>query len=342
MTAGGRAKQPPAASTPPPPVGPPEATERRELWVVATYLVLALTALVFAYLGMRPGGRGPLWAWRFGRDICFLAALVVLTLGLARSWLRRPFSRPSRTRALVALVLVLGVTPFQFPYPSSHEGAPSAVVFRLPVEGEWRVFWGGEDKQSNRLAGFFAEQRWALALVRETDGRRTREVAMESRAPARPPDSLAYGEPVLAPAAGTIVWTRDGLPDGDLVTNVPGVSLLGNTIVLQVGTSEYVFLCHLQQGSIGIGAGEHVEPGTVLARVGSSGLSRLVPEPHLLVFLQDSALEGAGEPIPWSFEALFVDDQRVDRSLPRGGVGLDGRLLGNRVRQALPATATGR
>jgi hypothetical protein len=343
MSARRRATRPPATSVQPVERAEPVA---RELWVLAAHVVLALTALLFAYLGLRPGGRGPLWAWRFGRDACFFAALAVLAWGVARSALRRPFLRRSRTRAFLVLVLVLGVTPFQFPYPSSHEGRPSSALFRLPVDGEWRVFWGGEDKQSNRLAGFFAEQRWALALVREENGRRTREAPAENAAephPSREPaDFLAFGEPVLAPAAGTIVWTRDGLPDGDLVTYAPGVAMLGNTIVLEVGPSEFLFLCHLQVGSIAIGAGVHVESGTNLARVGSSGLSRLVPEPHLLVFLQDSALEDAGEPIPWALDALLVDDQPVERSLPRGGIALDGHLIGNRVREAPPATETGR
>ncbi len=343
MSRGARRKRPPrrapdARTTIPEPsasIDVPRA--RAEPWAPIAYALLLILGALFAYLALRPGGRGPLWVWRSGRDLCFLAALLTLLCMIAWSSFHRPFLRRSRVIALLALVLVIGVTPFQLPFPSSHEDRPSAVPFRLPVEGEWRVLWGGSEKQSNRLAGFFAEQRWALALVREQDGRRTREDALPGVA-RRPADFLAFGEPVVAPAAGTVVWTRDGLPDGDLVTYARDIPPLGNTIVLEVGAHEFVFLCHLEQGSIQIGAGEQVESGTILARVGSSGLSRLAPEPHLLTFLQDSAEEGAGEPIPWSFHALLVDDRYIEEKLPRGGIGIDGRLSGERVCQApLPA-----
>jgi len=339
MSRGARRKRPPRRAIDPR-TKPPLASAsidvpraRAEPWSAIAYSLLLILGGLFGYLALRTGGRGPLWVWRSGRDLCFLAALLTLVCMMAWSSMHRPFLRRSRVMALLALVLVIGLTPFQLPFPSSHEDQPSAVTFRLPVDGEWRVLWGGSEKQSNRLAGFFAEQRWALALVREHDGRRTRDGALPGVA-LRPADSLAFGEPVLAPAAGTIVWTRDGLPDGDLVTYAPDVPTLGNTIVLEVAAHEFVFLCHLEQGSIQIGAGEHVEAGTIVARVGSSGLSRLAPEPHLLTFLQDSAEEGAGEPIPWSFHALLVDDRYTEERLPRGGIGLDGRLSGERVCQA--------
>ncbi len=304
-----------------------------ELWTRVAFAILVLTLLLFVYLGLRTGGGGALFAWRYGRDVCFVAALVTLAWGTWWSAVRRPFLRKRRTQAWIVLALVIALTPFQLPYPSSHEGRPSGVPFRLPVEGTWRLLWGGEDKESNRLAGFLAEQRWALALVREEEGVRARAGAGGEH-PLAPADFLAFGEPVLAPAPGEVAWTRDGLPDGDLARRAAGVPPLGNLIVLCVAPGQYAFLAHLQEGSLAVGAGERVEAGQLLARAGSSGSSRLVPEPHVLVFLQDSAEEGAGEPIPWFFHGYFADDRYMERSLPRGGVAPEGRLVGERVRHA--------
>jgi hypothetical protein len=309
---------------------------RTEAWAWVAYGVLAVTALLYAYLGLRTGGRGPLLAWRYGRDACFVAAFATLFWALAQSVMHRPFLQRARARGWVALALVIGVTPFPFPYPSSHEGKPSSVAFRLPVEGTWRVLWGGEERDANRLAGFFAEQRWALALVRDESGRRLRADAPAAASDTRPPPEayLAFGEPIVAPASGTVAWVRDGLVDGDLAIARDGVPALGNVVVIEVAPDEHVFLAHLQQGSITVAAGERVEIGTPVARAGASGFSRLVPEPHVLTFLQDSADEGAGEPIPWLFHGYFAGDRFVERGLPAGGITPDRRLAGQLVRHA--------
>jgi len=39
-----------------------EGGGRREAWVLLAYLTGGATAALFLYLGVRPGGPGPLWA----------------------------------------------------------------------------------------------------------------------------------------------------------------------------------------------------------------------------------------------------------------------------------------
>lgn len=309
---------------------PVQPQAKLELWARVAYFLLAVLALALAYLGLRGGGRGPLFVWRYGRDIVFLAAWFTLIWALIQSVRSRPFLQARRLRPMLALALILGVTPFQFPYPSSHEGRPSSTRFVLPVRGSWRVLWGGEDKDSNRLASFFAEQRWALALAREEGGGRRRGVAE------LPQDALAFGEEVRAPAAGEIVLARDQFPDGNLIDYSPQTPLLGNLVVLKISPEEYLFLAHLRQGSLAVAEGQRVEQGELLAQVGSSGFSRLVAEPHLLLYLQDSPREAQGEPIPWNFHDYFNGERLVERGLPKGGMASDGRSLGALVRSALP------
>ena len=54
------------------PEGGPEGKNGRaiatgyEPWSVVAFSLVGLTALLFVYLGLRPGGRGPVWAYREG------------------------------------------------------------------------------------------------------------------------------------------------------------------------------------------------------------------------------------------------------------------------------------
>ena len=89
-------------------------------------------------------------------------------------------------------------------------------------------------------------------------------------------DYFAFGQEVLAPADGTVLYAVDGVPD-----NTPGhvdvYYRLGNSIVLSVGQGEYVYLCHLMVNSLQVKPGDRVVRGQVVARVGNSGNSTSSP-----------------------------------------------------------------
>ena len=177
----------------------------------------------------------------------------------------------------------------------------------------------------NRLARNSHDQRWGLHLVKVVDGRRH-----QPERPTAPSDYYAYGEPVLAPAAGEVVQVRDGLPDtapGELPRDVPG---FGNLVVLKVREAEYVFLPHLRAGSILVAEGEAVAAGQELAAVGFSGFSPVTPEPHVALHLQDTPDELMGEAVPWFF-AYESAGKTVERGVPKGGMAPDGRLLGELI-----------
>ena len=297
-----------------------------ELWVhVAHVVFLAFIGGIF-YLGARPGGEGPLFVYMEGRLLLGLVALLLLVVGLAISALRRPFKRRGRIRAFLLLVTVVGLVNMPFPYPSSYEKRPSKTCFELPVEGEWVVFWGGEDPDDNRLASMLPDRRWGLDLVLQRDGR------LFDGAGDAPEDWYAFGQPVLAPAAGRIVRIVDDVPDGDPRRPSPGEEPAGNRIVLETAENEFCHLTHLRQGSIRLPVGARVEAGQPLAEVGTSGFSPFTPMPHLALHLQDTS-EGRGEAIPWRFCDYLVSGQPVSRGLPKGGLTEDGRPRGQRIAQ---------
>jgi len=124
----------------------------------------------------------------------------------------------------------------------------------------------------------------------------------------------AYGKPVFAVAASTIVTARDGLPD-----NVPGHNeafspavpitkdtVGGNTLTLDLGNGQFAYYFHLQPGSLLVKVGDHVRRGQPLARIGDSGDAR---EPHLHFEITTSPKLLAGEGLPY-----LMDQYRITTS----------------------------
>lgn len=301
---------------------------KREVWVWLAYACfISLGAMIF-YLGLRPGGMVPVILYMEGRIALALVALTLLAFGCVKSLVKRPFLQGGRLRALIALAVVIGVSNYPFPYPSSHEGHPSSVTFRLPVEGEWVTFWGGESKDQNRLAAFLPDRRWGLHLVKEVGG------LTHSGSGERASDYYAWDQAVLAPAAGEVVVVHDGEPEVQPGRLWQQGAPFGNLVVLRVAEGEFCFLAHLRAGSIPLEVGDRVSAGELVGRVGCSGQMTLTPEPHVAVHLQDTPVPQRGEPIPWVFHDYFADGQLVEAGMPRGGVGANGALLGQRVRPA--------
>jgi len=293
-----------------------------EAWCWLAFGVFALWLGTFFYLGSRPGGTAPLWWYGHGRDYLALTALLVLGYGALRSHRARPFLQGRRGRAFLMLILVLGLAPLPFPYPSSHEGHPSPTRFRLPFAGELRVLWGGDDKDANRPAYLLAARRFGVSFSAVQP---TTEVA-----------TGIVGRAVLAPSAGRVVRVVDDRPEGTegAATRNAG---LGNHIVLESRTGEFVFLFPLAQESATVEVGVQVTPGRELARVGSSRPSLLSLGPHLSMFVLDDSDVGRGEPVPFAFYDYVADDAPIERGVPRGGLDGSNQPRGELVVQAEPS-----
>jgi murein DD-endopeptidase MepM/ murein hydrolase activator NlpD len=110
-----------------------------------------------------------------------------------------------------------------------------------------------------------------------------------------------FGEAVYAPCDGEVIRAEDRLPD------LPPPSSdrerpAGNFVYLGCGETA-ILLAHLMQGSLAVAAGERVETGQFLARVGNSGYST---EPHLHLHAQQRVSAEsfmAGEPVPLRIES---------------------------------------
>lgn len=121
----------------------------------------------------------------------------------------------------------------------------------------------------------------------------------------------AYGSEALAVADGTVVETKDGIPQ-----NIPGENsravpitletVGGNHVVLDIGHGRYAFYAHLQPGSLRVKLGDRVKRGQVLGLVGNSGNST---EPHLHFHLGDSISPLGSEGIPYALDSFETKDK---------------------------------
>jgi murein DD-endopeptidase MepM/ murein hydrolase activator NlpD len=203
----------------------------------------------------------------------------------------------------------------------------SDVTYTLPVQGQWLVVWGGETETLNYHTAF-PPQRHAYDLLVWRDG------ATYSGSGTANEDYFAWGEPVVSPAAGTVVAVTNDQPDiapalagaasGEATPVLPEAapspaadqaSPAGNHVVLQTGENEFVYIAHMQQGSIDVEVGDELQPGDTVGLVGNSGNTT---EPHVHIHVQSGAEYFTPETIgvPLVFTDILVDGEPVESGAP--------------------------
>ncbi|CAM4450551.1 M23 family metallopeptidase [Paenibacillus tarimensis] len=163
-------------------------------------------------------------------------------------------------------------------YPET-DGQMTSKTYAYPFEGEWLVVWGGHNELSNYHYAY-ESQRYAADLVKAVDG------YSYKGDPKLNESYYAFGEPVLAPADGTVVHVKDDIPDNKPVGVMNEAEPAGNVVVIDHGGGEYSMLAHLQQGSAAVRKGDRVKRGDQIGRCGNSGNSS---EPHIHLQVSDGA-----------------------------------------------------
>ena len=157
--------------------------------------------------------------------------------------------------------------------------AESKTLLRLPFEGKWLVFWGGDNLTDNKHITNKNQQRAADRVVVDESGKSHAGDGKQNK------DYYAYGKKVLAAADGVVVSVIDGVPE-----NVPGVmnpySAVGNAVIVKHSDTEFSVYAHFQPGSIRVKPKVRVKAGQVLGLCGNSGNSS---EPHIHFHMQDRA-----------------------------------------------------
>ncbi|HSC25980.1 MAG TPA: M23 family metallopeptidase [Vicinamibacterales bacterium] len=277
-------------------------------WLRAVPCLALLHALLLFVLYRRPGLPAVV-LWHIGPAALTIAAVLVMVYGLRRST-RARLTWTARRAAGFASLAAISAMPLTYgTYPSSRDRLPSQVRFRLPLDGPVTVRWGGPTRAVNYHA-FAPPERWAYDLF-VTQGQRSARGEGKQLT-----DYHAYGLPVLAPSAGAVRIVSDGAPDTPLGSRGGWRNACGNHVAIDVAPGEYLFLCHLQAGSIRVGPGDPVIAGQQIGRVGNSGRST---EPHLHVHLQTTLDVEFGEGIPLFFHGYRHEGHLVERGMPTGG-----------------------
>jgi hypothetical protein len=252
--------------------------------------------------------------------VAALVATYVLAIGTAGLWLVLPWwlpfaygavvvwtiarqlrggdHRPHRPRAASGLVLtvligalavlLLGIVGLAV---AGRRPPADPVDLTFPLQsGTYLVVNGGSQALTNAHLGTLEGERFApyrgqsygLDLVRiNRVGLR-----VPGLLPADPAAYLIYGDPVLAPCRGRVVFAEDGARTWPAITSSSNADRCG----LSWG--------HLQRGSVVVHAGQITELGHVLGLVGNSGNTG---EPHLHVHAQrpgSTIAPLSGEPVP--------------------------------------------
>ncbi|MGY1747772.1 M23 family metallopeptidase [Modestobacter sp. SYSU DS0511] len=192
-------------------------------------------------------------------------------------------------------------------------------VLRLPFRGTWRAVNSPARRVPSHGSHLFATT-YAIDFVAVAgqDTARTRDwrTALATEPPER---FVAFGQPVLSPAAGRVVTVHDGEPDHAARRSAPARmsyaltqasrarggagALAGNHVVLAAGDGAFVVLAHLRAGSVGVRVGQHLEPGDPLGACGNSGNST---QPHVHLQVMDDADPFRARGVPMVFTDLRV------------------------------------
>ncbi len=177
-------------------------------------------------------------------------------------------------------------------------GANTAIDLAFPLRGPLFCVAHGGASQLLNAHHVSNSQRFALDIVAlNWWGARARGVF-----PARLERYCIFGKTVYSPCSGMVTAVVNGLPDqapGKMDRSHPA----GNHVILRRnGRDIYVGLAHLMNESVVVHAGDSVELGQPLARVGNSGNTS---EPHLHIHAKrggepTSMLDGEGVPLLFS------------------------------------------
>lgn len=194
------------------------------------------------------------------------------------------------------------------------------VVLTLPFRGTWLARNSPARRVPSHGTYLFATT-YAMDFI-AVRGRRTATTRdWRTVLSTEPVDRFfAFGQPIVAPAAGRVVSVHDGETDHPArrsplrllayaLTQAARVrggagAIAGNHVILDLADGRgYVLLAHLRAGSIRVGDGEAVPTGRELAVCGNSGNST---QPHLHIQVMDSADPFTAHGLPMSFQGYRV------------------------------------
>jgi hypothetical protein len=191
----------------------------------------------------------------------------------------------------------------------------SAVLLDLPFRGRWLARNSPARRVPSHGTDAFGVT-YAIDYIAVDDRGRSAPRTWRTLLSVEAPELFrGFGEPILAPAAGTVVIAHDGEPDHaarrSQLALVPyaigqarrvraGVAAIaGNHVVVALEPGgPFVLLAHLRRGSVRVRPGQPVRSGDRLGECGNSGNST---QPHVHVQATDSTHWPTAKGLPLAF-----------------------------------------
>jgi hypothetical protein len=200
-----------------------------------------------------------------------------------------------------------------------YAGYEDTAKLKLPFEGEWLVYHGGRNIFQNPYAGG-DDTRFAMDFVYLKDGHL---FAGAGGIGSKAEDYYCFGQPILAPADGTIVRAIGGYDD--VPPGKPnGDAADGNMVIISHSNGESSMFNHLKQNSLKVKADDKVKQGDVIAECGNSGQGGI---PHIHYQFG----RGMGVGLPAQFTDYITNGKLVAKGEP---------MRGQLVKNAPPGTDT--
>ncbi|WP_252238182.1 MULTISPECIES: M23 family metallopeptidase [unclassified Clostridium] len=174
---------------------------------------------------------------------------------------------------ILAFPILMLFNVIQVEYPANINKVMPSITVRWPLKEKTIVGWGGNVVETNAPHAIWASERWAYDLVMDPNSIDSKTLE----------DYGIYDKEIIAPISGTVVEAYDGEQDIEPTTE-DFLSMEGNHVYIKIDeTGTYLLLNHLKKGSVLVKAGDHVNYGKVIGRVGNSGTTS---EPHLHIHHQ--------------------------------------------------------
>ncbi len=202
---------------------------------------------------------------------------------------------------------IFSLNPMHAVAEGRFAGYQDTAKLKLPFNGEWLVYHGGRNIFENPYA-ISDEMRYSLDFVYLKNGRL---FSGAGGVGSKNEDYYCFGQPILAPADGTVVKAVSGYND-----NPPGKPTGdpadGNMIIISHGNGEASMMNHLKQNSLKVKVDDKVKQGDVIAECGNSGAG---PIPYIHYQLQRTP----AMPLPAQFVDYAADGKPVASGEPKRG-----------------------
>src|SRR5215212_6999390 len=240
---------------------------------------------------------------------------LVITLGVG-ALVMAALALVPRRRVQVAtnVLMAIGIIFLAIQLVRIYTPPADPVAIDPPLAGEWAMLAGGRST--------LISHHYSTPVVRDAlDFMRLDEEGRGYQGdPNRAESWYRFGEPVLAPAEGTVVSVSDVHPD-EPIGDLGQTPSYGNHIVLEISSGRYAVLGHLKQGSARVSEGERVRLGQRIAAVGDTGRSLW---PHLHIHVQEGPeLDQQARTVPIVFHDVVLirdgrESVRAEADLRRG------------------------